>query len=76
MPLQRLASAGAFIAEVANPSRRGRSEEGSSTTMRERGAKALPKFSSAAASTPMLLLTIQAQAIGAVGFEATVSLSA
>jgi hypothetical protein len=37
MPLQRLGSAGAFIAEFANHSRRGRSEEGGTTTMRECG---------------------------------------
>jgi hypothetical protein len=76
MPLQRLGSAGAFIAEFANPSRRGRSEEGGTTTMRECGTEALSKFSSAAVSNPMLLLTIEAQVIGAVGFEAKVSLSA
>ena len=76
MPLQRLESAGAFIAEFANPSRRGRSEEGGTTTMRERGTEALSKFSSAAASNPMLLLTIEAQVIRAVGFEAKVSPSA
>ena len=75
MPLQRLRSAGAFIAEFANLSRRGRSE-GGTTTMRERGAEALSKFSSATASNQMLLLTIEAQVIGAVGFEAKVSPSA
>jgi len=44
--------------------------------MRERGTEALSKFSSAAASNPMLLLTIEAQVIGAVGFKAKVSPSA
>jgi hypothetical protein len=76
MPLQRLGSVGAFIAEFANPSRRGRLEEGGTTTMRERGAKALSKFSSAAASNPMLLLAIETQVVGVVGFEARVPLSA
>jgi hypothetical protein len=76
MPLQRLGSAGVFIAEFANHSRRGRSEEGGTTTMRECGTEALSKFSSAVVSNPMLLLAIEAQVIGAVGFEAKVSLSA